>query len=152
MNLEEELTQHKDTVTKAREYYKSATEKCKSQWSVIEKLTNIPRPSRSEREELKSTQHCFTLTISADYQQSKLIPSWGRSEQPGLTYYLQKVSHDILGIVDHSKDESTVYLFDERIDPKNTDHTVSLLLANNLTAAPLDPSSRHLFGQCHQHQ
>ena len=76
------------------------------------------------REELQSAQHCFTLTISADYQQSKLIPSWGRSEQPGLTYYLQKVSHDILGIVDHSSDESTVYLFDERIGPMNTDHTV----------------------------
>ena len=81
----------------------------------------------SEREELKSTQHCFTLTIGAYYQQSKLIPSWGRIEQPGSTYYLQKVSHDVLGIVDHSKDESTVYLFDERIGPKNTNHTVSLL-------------------------
>jgi hypothetical protein len=126
-NLEEDLKQHKDTATKAREYYKAATEKCKSQWSVINRLTNVSRPSRSEREELQSAQHCFTLTISADYQQSKLIPSWGKSEQPGSTYYLQKVSHDILGIVDHSSDESTVYLFDERIGPKNTDHTVSFL-------------------------
>lgn len=126
-NLEEDLKQHKETATKAREYYKAATEKCKSQWSVIKRLTNVSRPSRSEREELHSAQHCFTLTISADYQQSKLIPSWGKSEQPGSTYYLQKVSHDILGIVDHSNDESTVYLFDERIGPKNTDHTVSFL-------------------------
>ena len=126
-NLEEELTQHKDTATKAREYYKDTAGRCKSQWYVIKRLTNISRPSQSEREELQSAHHCFTLTISADYQQSKLIPSWGRTKQPGSTYYLQKVSHDILGIVDHSSDESTVYLFDERIGPKNTDHTVSFL-------------------------
>ena len=124
VNLEEELACHKDTAPKAREYYKAATEKCKSQWSVIKQLTKIRTPSRSEKEELQCAQHCFTLTISADYQ---LIPSWGRSEQPGSTYYLQKVSHDILGIVDHSEDKSTVYLFDERIGPKNTDHTVSFL-------------------------
>ena len=48
-------------------------------------------------------------------------------EKPGSTYYLQKVSHDILGIVDHSENKSTVYVFDERIGPKNTDHTVSFL-------------------------
>ena len=70
-------------------------------------------------------QHCFTLTLSADYQQSKLIPSWGRTEQPGSTYYLQKVSHDIFGIIDHREEQGVVYLFDERIGPKNTDHTVS---------------------------
>ena len=84
-------------------------------------------PSRSEKEELQKLKHCFTLAVTADYQQSKLIPSWGRSEQPGSTYYLQKVSHDILGIVDHSENKSTVYVFDERIGPKNTDHTVSFL-------------------------
>ena len=46
---------------------------------------------------------------------TKLIPSWGRTEQPGSTYYLQKVSHDVFGIVDHSVQKSTVYIFDERI-------------------------------------
>ena len=55
------------------------------------------------------------------------MPYWGRSEQPGSTYYLQKVSHDIFGIVDHSQGSSTIYLFDERIGPKNTDHTISLV-------------------------
>ena len=74
-----------------------------------------------------NTEHCFTLTISADYQQSKLIPSWGKTEQPGSTYYLQKVSHDIFGVVDHRTEKSSVYLFDERIGPKNTDHTISFL-------------------------
>ena len=126
-NLERELQSHKDTATKARDYYKQMTDKCKQQWSKIKQLTAIRIPSRSEKEQLQIAQHSFTLTISADYQQSKLIPSWGKSEQPGSTYYLQKVSHDILGIVDHSEDKSTVYIFDERIGPKNTDHTVSFL-------------------------
>ena len=67
------------------------------------------------------------ITCSSDTQQ---IAAWGRTEQPGSTYYLQKVSSDILGIVDHSEEKSTVYLFDERIGPKNTDHTISFFLDN----------------------
>ena len=126
-DLEKELSDHKSTATKAREYYKASTDKCRQEWSTIMELSKIRSPTRSQREYLQTAQHCFTLTISADYQQSKLIPYWGRTEQPGSTYCLQKVSHDILGIVDHSEEKSTVYLFDERIGPKNTDHTISLL-------------------------
>ena len=122
--LEEELKKHKEDATKAREYYKDTVDKCKSNWSKIMQLTQKEQLTAGEKESLK---HCFTLTISADYQQSKLIPTWGRTEQPGSTYYLQKVSHDIFGIVDHCEEQGTVYLFDERIGPKNTDHTVSLL-------------------------
>ena len=126
-NLEEELRQHKTTATIAREYYKSTIDRCRQQWNTISQLTTIRSPTRTERDELQTARHCFTLVISADYQQSKLIPSWGRTEQPGSTYYLQKVSHDIFGIVDHREEKSVTYVFDERIGPKNTDHTVSLL-------------------------
>ena len=126
-DLEEELKQHKITATKARDFYKNTTDRCRQQWNAISQLTMINSPTRHEREELQTARHCFTLVISADYQQSKLIPSWGRTEQPGSTYYLQKVSHDIFGIVDHREERSVAYLFDERIGPKNTDHTVSLL-------------------------
>ena len=112
--------------TKSREYYKSTTDKCKQQWKKIEQLTNQPVLSRREKE-LATTKHCFTATISADFQQSKLIPSWGKTEQPGSTYYLQKVSHNLFGIVDHSTDESVMYIFDERIGPQNTDHTLSFM-------------------------
>ena len=51
----------------------------------------------------------------------------GRQNTPGSTYYLQKVSHDLFGITDHSTDTSVMYLFDERIGSKNTNHTISLL-------------------------
>ena len=110
-HLEEQIRQHKEAATKSREYYKTCQEKCKTSWSEIVRLTNKSHRTAVEREELESLQHCFTLTISADYQQSKLIPSWGKTEQPGSTYYLQKVSHDVFGIVDHRQDKSTIYLF-----------------------------------------
>ena len=58
---------------------------------------------------------------------SKLIPFWGSSAHPGMTYYQRKVSHDLFGIVDHRDDSNHVSVFDERVGPKNTDHTVSLL-------------------------
>ena len=69
----------------------------------------------------------FTLVLSADFQMCKLVPYWGYSAQPGSTYYLQKLNHDVFGVVDHSTGSSTVYLFDERVGPKNTDHTISYL-------------------------
>ena len=67
------------------------------------------------------------MVLSADYQMCKLVPYWGMSAQPGSTYYLQKLNHDIFGIVNHSTNAAAVYLFDEKVGPKNTDHTVSYL-------------------------
>ena len=128
-HLEEERSEHKEVATKSREYFKISKDKCAQSWSQIVQLGSISSQTAAERDELETLQHCFTLTISADYQQSKLIPSWCKSEQPGSTYYLQKVSHDIFGIVDHCeiKGVNTTYVFDERIGPKNTDHTISFL-------------------------
>ena len=57
---------------------------------------------------------------------SKLIPHWGHSPQPGSTYYLQKLSIDLFGLVDHRDESAHMYLFDETIGPKNTEHTKSL--------------------------
>ena len=79
----------------------------------------------NEKEELEVLKRNFNLVVSVDYQMSKLVPQWGLSPQPGSTYYLQKLSHDIFGVVNHATTKSTVYLFDEQVGPKNTDHTVS---------------------------
>ena len=142
VSLEVERKQHKKIASEAREFFNSCMEKCKQHWRKITKLTSQPSLITTEREELKSLQHCFTLTISADYQQAKLIPSWGASEQPGSTYYLQKVSHDIFGIVDHREEKGFLYLFDERIGPKNTDHTISFLM-KYWSAVPVEHSWIH---------
>ena len=49
------------------------------------------------------------------------------SPQPDIPYYLQKLSRNIFGIVDHSTGKSRVYIFDERLGPKNSDHAISYL-------------------------
>jgi hypothetical protein len=77
--LEEEKKEHKDDATKAREYYKASVDKCKTNWCNINQLTRKHPLTAGEEEELESLKHCFTLTISADYQQSKLVPMWGRT-------------------------------------------------------------------------
>ena len=58
----------------------------------------------------------------------KLVPYWGISPQPGSTYYLQKLSYDLFGIVDHKDESSAVYIFDERVGTKTADHTISYIL------------------------
>lgn len=77
--------------------------------------------------ELDGLKYSFNLVVAADYQMCKLVPYWGLSAQRGSMYYLQKLNHDIFGIVNHAEKSSTVYLFDERMGPKNTDHTISYL-------------------------
>ena len=103
-------------------YHIEVIDCCVKDW---EKISDLSDSVLEDSEELATLKRTFTLVISADYQMSKLIPNWGSSPQPGSTYYLQKLSHDILGIVNHATSRSTVYLFDERAGPKNIDHTLS---------------------------
>jgi len=93
---------------------------------------------------LDGLKKTFTLVFSADFQMCKLIPYWGYSAQPGSTYYLQKLNHDVFGVVDHSTGSSTVYLFDEHVGPKNTDHTISYL-TNYISHLPPWVRRVHLF-------
>ena len=83
--------------------------------------------SSEEQQILDGLKHSFPLVISADYQMNKLLSHWGESPQPGSTYYLQKVSYDIFGVIDHRDATGHCYLFSECIGPKNTDHTVSYI-------------------------
>ena len=122
---EARLAMHKDEAQEALVHYKFTTEKCKREWSAIIALASESHTSQTRLQNLKDS---FTLVLSADYQMTKLIPFWGESAQPAITYYLRKVSHDLFGIVDHRDETKYVRLFDERIGPKNTDHTVSSLL------------------------
>ena len=66
------------------------------------------------------------LVLSTDYRMSKLVLYWECSPQPGSTYYMPKVSYDLLGIVDHRNEAGFIYTF-ELIGRKNTDHTISYL-------------------------
>ena len=119
-------------------------ERCSNQWKRIKELEGPSILSEEEEEELTRLHNVFTLTVSADYQMSKLIPFWGMSPQPGSTYCLQKLSNDIFGIVDHSHGESTVYIFDERLGPKHSDHTI-LYISHYLTTIPSWIKRIHFF-------
>jgi len=50
---------------------------------------------KKKAEELKKTE---TAVLSADYQMSKLLPSWSDSPQPGETYFLRKFMMEAMGI------------------------------------------------------
>lgn len=122
-----ELTEHKKDATKAQDFHRDTIKKCRNDWHVINELESMESRDEEQEAELTVKKNLFTLVLSADYQQAKLIPYWGFSAQPASTYYYQKVSHDVFGIIDHRDDQRHIVLFDERIGPKNTDHTVSYL-------------------------
>ena len=125
--LEDELQEHRTVARESLQYYKEVQEKCSQQWSRICELEVKSNKTEAE-DELSTLKHCFTLLLSADYQMQKLLPHWGRSPQPGSTYYLQKLSYDLLGIVDHQGNSAAVYIFDERVGHKTADHTFFYLL------------------------
>ena len=93
--INSEREAHCQNASKSHEHYIECTRKCSRELEQI--LVS------HEEDEGKVLKQNFTLVISADYQMSKLVPHWGLSPQPASTYYLQKLSHDIFGIVDHSK-------------------------------------------------
>ena len=125
--LKQDLEHHRQVAEASHKYFVDVTERSAAEWREISELEQKPSLTDEENEKLVVLKHKFNLVISADYQMSKLIPYWGMSAQPGSTYYLQKLSHDILGIVNHATNKSAVYLFDETVGPKNTDHTISYI-------------------------
>ena len=123
--LKQALEFHRHQAQQSHKYYIDTTKKCRQEWEEITQLEGKASLTDEEKAALAVMRNKFTLVVSADYQMSKLVPYWGMAPQPGSTYYLQKLNHDVYGIVNHATDSSAVYLFDERIGPKNTDHTIS---------------------------
>ena len=123
--LQSDLEAHKLVAKTSQEYHLEMVKRCTTQWRRIAELQGKTALSPEEEKELSRLKQLFSLTIGADYQMSKFVPSWGTSPQPGSTYYLQKLSHNIFGIDNYYTSESSIYIFDERLGPKNLDHTIS---------------------------
>ena len=122
-SFKQALERHRHEAEKVHKYYVEATKSCRAEWATITELHG--RSSRTtEGEERSTVMKKFNLVLAVGYQMSKLVPYWGLSPQPGSTY-LQKLTHDIYGIVNHATNISAVYVFDERVGPKKTDHTIS---------------------------
>ena len=142
--IQQSLANHRKESEESHQYYVDMTKKCNEKWKRVVELEEKADLTANESEELAVLHHSFNLVIAADYQMSKLAPYWGLSPQPGSTYFLQKLSHDIFGVVNHATEKATVYLFDERVGPKNTDHTVSYL-SHFISELPQWVRRVHLF-------
>ncbi len=137
------LEEHKTDAGNELRHYRQETGKNRTLLRSMERLQK--RFSNSEEDATKLPEYAkqIVFCLSADYQQSKLTPHWGFSAQPGETYYLRKLSHNIFGIVDHTLDTNTVYVLDERVGgAKNGDITISLL--DNHIDTKLPSWARHL--------
>ena len=99
--LRKEQESHREMAQKSHQHYVKATTECKE----LEEKTTL---SDDEKETLAVAKQGFILVLCADYQQCKLVPFWGMSDQPGSTYYLQKLNHDLFGIVNHADNTSAV--------------------------------------------
>ena len=66
--------------------------------------------------------------ICVDYMQERTLPYFGSSAQPSETYYKQKLTVHLCGLVQHHGGRSVVYLSDERASgAKVADHLCSYL-------------------------
>ena len=125
--LKQSLERHRQESEGAHKYFMDITKKCSKEWAEIVELEGRLPELTGDEEKLEVMKHKFNLVLAADYQMGKLVPYWGQSPQPGSTYYQQKLNHDVFGIVNHATGSSAVYVFDERVGPKTTDHTVSYI-------------------------
>ena len=109
--IETEKKVHKEDAFKAREFHHTMIERCRSVWKKIAEFEQKSTLSEVDTDQLEGLKHQFALVLSADHQQAKL-PHWGRIVD----------DH-----TDNHTDQNSIYLFNETIGPKNTDHTISFL-------------------------
>lgn len=119
--------------TKSRVYYNACVKNWSSDCEENVQLMGIVPQSRRDSENLTTLKHCFILTISADYQQSNLISSWGENRATRVHILASKVSHDIFGTAVYSQQQNVFFLFDEHIGPKT-----------QITQCPSSPSTGEL--------
>ena len=108
--LKQALEGHRHEAEQAHKYYVDTAKECGEEWAEIAELDGKSTLTDEEQERLAAKKIKFTIVISADYQMNKLVPYLGLSPQPGSTYYLQKLSHDIYGIVNHATTFCTCWM------------------------------------------
>ena len=93
------------------------------------KATPILASARIQRWALTLAAYNYHIVYKsgATHGNADCVPTTSSVNSCHITYYLQKMNHDLFGIVNHADDSSAVYLFDETVGPKNTDHTLSFL-------------------------
>jgi hypothetical protein len=115
-------------------------------YQQIEQLQVQEGKSKENQMKLQELEKKITFTLSVDYQQSKLTPHWGFTAQPSETYYLRKLSHNILGIVDHTTNQNTVYVSSER-DGGSKDGDLTISLVDHYIHTGLGQAFMFMYGQ-----
>lgn len=122
------LEEHKMEANRELHHYRQQTKQSRNLYCEIKGMQCEKDQNAEDRRRLEKLKNELSFTLSLDFQQSKLIPHWGNIAQPGETYYLRKLVHNIFAIIDHALDEKTIYVSDERACPtKNVDLTISLV-------------------------
>ena len=91
------------------ENHRDDARRCCKEWLEITSLEHKEALTEEEKLKLEELKTRFNLLIT------KCVPYWGCSAQPGSMYYLQKLNHDLFGIVNHGSGASTVFLFNHTI-------------------------------------
>ena len=122
------LAEHKEIAQASIDEYKEAREKSTQDYQRIAELQKNGCANEEEEEELMQKKANLNVCVHADYQQAKLIPHWGYTPQPGTTYYKQKLSNDIFGVVVHNEPVRRLYTWHEgAAGAKTSDHTITCL-------------------------
>jgi len=122
------LEEHRMEADRELRYYRQQANKSRSSYLRIQELQDKKLRTKEDNLLLQKIIKDTTFTLSLDFQQSKLTPHWGYTAQPGETYYLRKLSHNIFGIINHALARNAVYVSDElACAAKNGDLTISFL-------------------------
>ena len=68
-----------------------------------------------------------TLHLSIDAMQNKLYPNFKGIKRPSEDYYLRKMTFHLLGVVNEGTGKGTTFVYDNRLGPTNSNHTISAL-------------------------
>jgi hypothetical protein len=76
----------------------------------------------------------FVFAVTIDFSKAKSVPHFGRTPQPGATYFMSKLNVELCGLMSHHVRQMTVegrflyWYFQNEAGPKHGDHLLSILL------------------------
>ena len=97
-DLKDELAAHRKDAAKAQELYKERTSHARASYlqlmlayaAYLEEKQACNDATLLDATSLIASASDFTFALDTDYQQDKLTPFWGKSPQPGPTYFFSK--------------------------------------------------------------
>ena len=112
--LQREWSAHRASGKAEHDAYIASLAQAAEEWSALNSVAEDHREGHA--------------VICVDYMQERTLPYFGKSAQPGETYYKQKLTVHLCGLVQHHDGRPHVFLSDERASgAKVADHLCSYL-------------------------